>query len=638
MCGIAGFVGTRAFPLLERMTQAIEHRGPDSNGFHVTDDINIGFRRLSIIDLSGGDQPLYSEDRQVVVACNGEIYNHNDLRNSLIAKGHHFKTRSDAEVIVHGYEEYGIDILQRLQGMFFIAIWDEQRKKLFLVRDRMGKKPVHYTTVGGKLYFASEIKCFYEIPDFQPEVSGTSIDDFLTMRYSPGEEIMLKGVNIVPPGHVLEHNNGRTSLHQYWKLEIGHGSSERSEENYIEEFRNLLSDAVNKRLMAEVPLGLYLSGGLDSSSLCALMKANGAEELTAFSHGFNPQDDETRYARQVADTLGAEYNYVPIRTDDLYHLSRVVYHMEMPIANSDIIGFFRLAQEAKSSGLKVILSGEGADELFGSYVHQKTLMKGAKLKAFLPRFLRQVIGKTLAAAPPFMLNPFFAYPGYKLDKASIRKLYDYITAQSLSEEYFSLNSLFTPSEKALLYTPEATRLFGESTSPRQRISEILDAEDSAHIHKRLIQAEYKYWLPTYHLVKEDKISMGHSIELRFPFLDHRLVEFCAQAPPSLLSRGSTTKYMQRQAMQGLLPETIVNRPKGPILVPIDKCFQKVFEEMLKDTFTRKQVNERGLFNYERIQQLIAGRRDNPFLYDRQLFALLSLETWYQVFVDHRAQY
>ena len=439
-------------------------------------------------------------------------------------------------------------------------------------------------------------------------------------------------VETLPPAHYLLSGNGKTEVGCYWNTDYGSELSNVSPGDCLEQFSGILQSAVRKRLMSEVPLGLYLSGGLDSSVIAALIADSGVQGLTAFSHGFDNRADETRYARMAADHVGANLNIVPIVPEDIDHLPTVVREMEMPIGNSDIIGFHRLAQAARAKGITVILSGEGADEIFGSYVHQKTLLRGAGIKALMPAMLRRLAALGVEAAPIGLINALFSYPGNKLDRASLSRLSSYIKTDSAADEYFSLIALFSDDEKRHLLTPDFAGLVGTETPARTDIRRILDSRTASR-HKSLIETESRYWLPTYHLLKEDKISMAHSLELRFPFLDKSLVEFCAKLPDNLLRRGSTTKVLLRQAVTDLLPAAIVNRPKGPILVPIEACFGNRFLEIARDILSPDRLVRRGLFQPAYVDHLFKERLNNPFLYDRQLFALLVMEIWYQTFID-----
>jgi len=633
MCGICGFAGFRDDKLLKEMTDVIAHRGLDDEGHFTSPQASLGFRRLSIIDLESGNQPLSSEDKKVWSICNGEIYNFKEVKNELLSRGHVFKTETDTEILPHAYEEWGIDFVNRLNGMFAFALWDAKEEKLYLVRDRLGIRPLHYTLDKGRLIFSSEVKAILKYPQLNKELNISAMDDFLTLRYIPGDVTFFKQVRVLEPAHMLIYRRGEVNIKRYWDLPMGEAPV-KSEKSLEEQFYSLLDESTKRCLLSDVPLGVYLSGGLDSSVIAAFVKKNYPGELTVFSHGFNGQEDELRYARSVAQFLGARHHEVMIGEKDLGLLPEIIYHMDMPIANSDIIGFYLLANLAHKH-VKVFLTGEGSDELFGSYIHQETLYYGYKLKKMLPAFLlRKVIPGMIKKSPLALVNKLFRYPGYSLDEESRLKLLDYFYSQGLYQDYFSLNSLFNPRQKSLLYAQDFKQGLEPESQAKKNLEKILFDDKISDIFNRLIYLEFKYWLPTYHLMKEDKIAMSFCLESRYPYLDHEIVEFMSRLPVSLKKRGLKRKYLLRKVSSGMIPEGIRKRPKGPILVPINKCFDASFESMLREYFTKEKVGKRGYFNYEYIKSLIDNRKKNPFLIDRQLFALLSLEIWHSIFADN----
>lgn len=632
MCGICGFAGFSDEGLLHRMTDALSHRGLDDKGHFVSADACLGFRRLSIIDLALGNQPLANENKSVWSVCNGEIYNFREIKDKLLKKGHIFHTQTDTEILPHAYEEWGIDLVRRLNGMFAFALWDAQAKKLFLVRDRLGIRPLHYAVSGGKIIFASEAKAILRSPDFKKELDYGAMDDFLTLRYIPGDVTFFKNIKILEPAHILIFQAGNYRLDRYWDvpMEEGQGLKEKSLEK---KFYELLDLSVKRCLISDVPLGVYLSGGLDSSVIASLVKKNYDQELVVFSHGFDEREDELRYARAVAKFLQAKHYEVFIQDKHLELLPEIIYHMDMPIANSDIIGFYLLASLAHQH-VKVFLTGEGSDELFGSYVHQEALYYGYQIKKFIPALLRRkILPWLIKSAPLGAVNSLFRYPGYGLDEESRRKISDYFAAESLSDDYFCLNSLFSQREKAGLYSRKFMAGLKDTSLAKENLNRILDTNTIKNIFNRLIYLEFKYWLPTYHLMKEDKIAMSYCLESRYPYLDHEIVEFMGRLPIKLKNKGLKRKYLLRRISTGMIPEQIRNRQKGPILVPINKCFQHSFGEQLERYFSESSVEKRGYFNYGYIRKLICGRKTNPFLYDRQLFALLTLEIWHNIFID-----
>jgi asparagine synthase (glutamine-hydrolysing) len=437
---------------------------------------------------------------------------------------------------------------------------------------------------------------------------------------------------VLEPAHILTYENGEIEIKRYWDIALQEDVNSRPD-GYEEEFSGLLNKSVKRCLLSDVPLGVYLSGGLDSSVIAGFVKKNYDKDLVVFSHGFNGQEDELRFARQVAKFLHANNYEVFIKEKDLELLPEIINHLDMPIANSDIIGFYLLAELAHKY-VKVILTGEGADELFGSYVHQEVLYYGYKIKKAIPKFiLHRIIPALIEKSPLALINKFFRYPGYSLDNESRLKLLDYFYSKDLSSDYFCLNSLFNLRQKSQLYTDSFKFLTQDESSAKKTLSRVLLDENIEHIFNRLIYLEFKYWLPTYHLMKEDKIAMSFCLESRYPYLDHEIVEFMARLPVSQKKKGLKRKYLLRKISRNLIPEKIRQRPKGPILVPINKCFPKTFDKMLKEYLSKERVEKRGYFNYGYINWLMNNRKNNPFLFDRQLFALLSLEIWHSLFVD-----
>lgn len=637
MCGICGFIGFRDDLLLKQMTKNLSHRGLDDEGYYTSGDVSLGFRRLSIIDLKSGNQPLSNEDKSIWSICNGEIYNFKEIRSQLINIGHIFNTDTDTEVLPHAYEEWGIDFINRINGMFAFALWDAKNRKLFLVRDRLGIRPLHYTIDGRGLIFASEAKAILKYNNFDKELNYNAIDDFLTFRYIPGDVTFFKNIKVLEPAHILIFQDGTIDIKRYWDIPMNE-DIKIAKSTYEEKFHYLLDSSVKRCLLSDVPIGVYLSGGLDSSVIAGFVKNNYDKDLVVFSHGFNGRQDELRFARKVAQFLNAKHYEVFIKQEHLKLLPQIIYHMDMPIANSDIIGFYLLAELAHNY-VKVILTGEGSDELFGSYVHQEMLYFGYNLKRLIPQFAwSKILPFLVKSLPLSLINKFFRYPGYSLDNESRMKILDYFYSKELSSDYFCINSLFNPGQKEALYTRLFKSKLKNISLAKEKLEEIFLTDTIKNIYNRLIYAEFKYWLPTYHLMKEDKIAMSFCLESRYPYLDHSLVEFMGRLPVTLKRKGLKRKYLLRKTAKGLLPQEIVNRQKGPILVPIDKCFDKTFEDELNRLFSKEETERRGYFNYDYINHLIKNRKRNPFLYDRQLFTLLVLELWHRIFIDKEYSY
>ncbi len=637
MCGIVGFTNFRDPELLNRMIQSMVHRGPDDEGRFESGEVSLGFRRLSIVDLATGNQPLFNEDGSVVVVFNGEIYNFREIKDDLAKKGHRFVSATDGEIIAHAYEEFGIECVQKFRGMFAFALWDQNQKKLFLVRDRLGIKPLHYAWVENKLLFSSEVKSLLQYPNINLELNPQAVDLFLSFRYVPDREFLFKHIHVLDPGHFLVLQNGQFSIHRYWEMKMAAiPQAAISSADSIGIFRNKLEESVQCRLMSDVPLGVYLSGGLDSRVIAALVKRFHSNLIT-FSHGLNDEKDEMKYARKVAQHLGAEHREVKIEDQHLYDLPELLYHMDSPIANSDIIGFHLLAKLAKNH-VKVVLAGEGADELFGSYVHQSVLFYASKIKQKVPKVLWQRVLPTIFdKAPLSLMNAFFEYPGYSLDQKAKERVLNFLRSPSLAQDYFTLNSLLGRSDKDGLYTDKMKQSLRTDSQIKRGMEQILSDDSISDTLNRLIKLEFQYWLPAYHLIKEDKIAMSQGLEQRYPFLDHHLVEFMASLPGSYKMRRRVRKYILRKATEDLLPTEIIQRPKGPILVPIRQCFPKSFDAMVNTWLTKDRLQKRGLFNFEYLEKLKQEREKNPFLVDRQIFALLVLEIWCDIFLDRRGQ-
>jgi len=635
MCGICGFINFKDEELLRQMTDALSHRGLDDEGFYISDEISLGFRRLSIIDLKSGNQPLSNEDRNIWSVCNGEIYNFMEIKKELINKGHIFNTNTDTEIIPHSYEEWGIDFVTKLNGMFAFALWDGIGKKLFLVRDRLGIRPLHYTIDGNRLIFSSEAKAILKYNNFKKDLDYNAIDDFLSFRYIPGDVTFFRHIKVLEPAHILIYQGGKTDIKRYWDIPMVEEKSLKNS-TYQKKFYELLDVSTKRCLLSDVPLGVYLSGGLDSSVIAAFVKKNYLKDLVVFSHGFDGEEDELRFARKVAQFLGARHYEVLIKDRHIELLPEIIYHMDMPIANSDIIGFYLLAELARKH-VKVILTGEGSDELFGSYVHQEALYYGYKIKKLIPQvILRNIIPFLIRKSPLVLINKFFRYPGYSLDNESRLKLLDYFYSGTLSSDYFCLNSLFNQRQKDLLYTDSLKSKIKDVSLAKKNLEKVFLDDRISNIFNRLIYLEFKYWLPTYHLMKEDKIAMSFCLESRYPYLDHNIVEFMGRLPISLKKKGLKRKYLLRQISKDIIPEEIRNRPKGPILVPINKCFERSFENMIGEYLSEAKIKKRGYFNYGYIRNLIKNRKQNHFLYDRQLFALLTLEIWHNIFIDNQS--
>ncbi|MFN0111083.1 MAG: asparagine synthase (glutamine-hydrolyzing) [Blastocatellia bacterium] len=625
MCGIAGYFRsgtTGATPhLIEQMCDVITHRGPDDAGYHVEDGLAIGMRRLSIIDVASGHQPISNEDGTVWIVFNGEIYNFAELRADLIARGHSFKTHSDTETIVHLYEEEGERCVERLRGMFGFAVWDRRTNKLFLARDRVGKKPLHYTHVGDTFVFGSELKSLLQFPGIRRETNPQAISDYLSFGYVPDPLTAFQGIHKLPPGHTLTLQDGRITTRKYWDFSYGEEpTSEQPEQFYVERLRELIEESVRIRLISEVPLGAFLSGGVDSSTVVAMMARVMDQPVKTFSIGFSEAShDELKYARLTAERYQTDHHEFVVTPDVCQLVEEIVWHHDEPFADASSIPTYAVSKLAREH-VTVVLSGDGGDELFAGYerylVHQ-----GREGFERIPRWLRKGV-----MLPLSQMLPRAAYGKQFLRNVSLEGGARF--ADSLS--YFGSDA-----KRELLNASIRRELNGHDSADQFR--RIYDEPVGADKLNRLLYLDSKTYLPGDILTKVDRMSMAHSIEARVPLLDHKLIEFVQTIPASLKLRGSTTKHILKQAMSGLIPEAIINRPKMGFGVPLRKWLNHELREMLHDTLTDRTARERGLLDQQAVQALLdehgRGRRDNSL----HLWGLLTLELWHRAFIDRKPE-
>ena len=571
MCGICGFYGRKDRPLLEAMAGVLAHRGPDDSGFYEDELMSLGHRRLSIIDLSPqGKQPMANEDNTVWLAFNGEIYNFRDLRAELEKKGHSFRSHTDSEVILHSYEEYGLECVDNLRGMFAFALWDTKKRRLVICRDRIGKKPLYYWQNGERLLFASEIKsllCCREIPR---EVNRDGFYSFLAFQYVPGVETAVKNIFRVPPGNILIAENGTVKLREYWSIrKIVNSGEDNSPDQAVERMGHLLEESVRLRLVSDVPLGVLLSGGLDSSSITALISRGGVKSIRTFSAGFGEESDELKYARIVSREFNTEHREFIVRPDNLaLTLKKIVWHMDEPIADGGAFATYMIAEVVKQY-VKVILVGGGADELFAGYSWHRLAGPGF---AFVPQALK-------------------------------------------SRAYFYLNTFYRGKKNH----PDIYHGFEERFNLKGVRRDFLS---------RMMFFELENLLPNCLLMKVDKMTMAHSLEARAPFLDHKLIEFAAALPAGFKIRGCTNKYILRKFMEKKLPPEIVNRKKRGFLVPITKWLNGELKEYAEDILLRKDSFSACAIGLERIRPLFAPQRGLRELENKiRLWRLLVFELW-----------
>jgi asparagine synthase (glutamine-hydrolysing) len=627
MCGIAGFVGSGGPPagaeaeeVLARMCGVIAHRGPDDQGTVVLDGVAaLGMRRLSIIDLAGGHQPLYGCDPAVQLVYNGEVYNFQELHRELEARGHVFKTRSDTEAIVHAYEEWGAGCVERLRGMFAFAVWDGRRRELFVARDRVGKKPLYYAvTAGGDFVFGSELKSLLEHPGVRPEADDEAVDAYLTFGYVPDPLCVFRGVRKLPPGHRLTFARGRVSVEPYWDFPVESDPEPRRAEDYLEELRALLDEAVRIRLVADVPLGAFLSGGVDSSAVVGLMARNSPRPVKTFSIGFREDSyDELRYARVAARHFGTEHQEFVVTPDICGVVDELAWHFDEPFADSSAIPTYVVSKMAREH-VKVVLSGDGGDELFAGYTRYVVERERGGF-ARLPRVLRAGVMRPL---------------GRSLPHGAWGRNFIHNVALNPLDRYLEEVSVFTSLNRPSLYAGEFRRRLGGGRGNASALF-LGHAERAAGAGPlaSLLYLDSKTYLPGDILTKVDRMSMAASLEARVPLLDHKLIEFVARIPASLKMRGSETKHVFKRAVRGLVPDEILDRPKQGFGVPIQRWINDELRERVRGTLSEPRTLGRGYFEPAYVRRLIdehaRGRRDHS----TSLWALFMFELWHRTFLD-----
>ena len=630
MCGICGYAGFHAPGLLEKMTASIRHRGPDDDGHCVEGDTGLGMRRLSIIDVAGGHQPITNEDESLVIVFNGEIYNYRPLREMLLARGHTFRTESDTEVILHLYEDEGPACLQRLNGMWGIAIWDRRKRRLFLARDRLGVKPLYYRRHDNGVLFASEMKALLCHEAWQPKVLPQALHQYLSLRYVPGPGSLLEGVEKLPAAHYAIWENGSLSVQRYWTPAPWSGPFEKSDREYLDAFAEHFERSVRMRLISEVPLGAYLSSGVDSSAIVAAMSRLGAAPVRTFTVGFGFARDEMAAAAETARQLGCHHTEIDCRPEHVDLLPEIIWHLDEPIGDPIVIPMFQLAREAKKN-VTVILAGEGADELLGGYLFHRALLRSQQVSRVIPP---SVIRGLVSAVPPAILNLAFDYPA-ALGKRGKQKLVDFagmLDDAALARAWRHLISLFDRRDTDELYTESLLEAVGHSdawpASPK--------TPATIPLLNRIIDLQFNDWLPDDILTKQDKVSMASGVEVRVPFLDYELVEFALRLPPHLKINRRAVKVALRHYASGVLPPSSAQRSKQAFYVPLDRFMREPrYRDMVDDALSERVVRERGWFRPGAIARLRERTLTGDFVHAKQVFSLLSLELWHRIFVDRR---
>jgi asparagine synthase (glutamine-hydrolysing) len=630
MCGIAGIVATDQLTAedvarLPRMRDVIAHRGPDDAGEYVDGQAALGHRRLSIVDLAAGHQPLSNEDGSIWIVFNGEIYNHAQVRPGLESAGHRYRTRSDTETIIHAYEQWGDSCVEHLRGMFAFAIWDAPRRRLLLARDRLGVKPLYWAVSGGRLLFGSEIKSILESGLVRAEADESRLPELLSTRYLSGAETLFKGIHRLLPGHTLVFENGTVATREYWDVPTGRGNdalANLSEQDAVRQFRERLEEAVRIRLMADVPLGMFLSGGLDSSAIAALMAGMIDRPLQTFSVAFKERAfSELDYARQVSQAIKADAHEIVIDEHDFFGaLPRLIWHEDEPIAHPSSVPLYFVSELARQH-VKVVLTGEGSDELLAGYAkYPKALVNWHAGGAYnvVPHPLRAWIADTVVPRLPQPMRRYASRSFVSMERTPEAMFFDNFAAINLARQRELLSPRFANASLENVYGP--SRQYYDAPNGH---STMLD---------RLLYADLKTYLVEL-LMKQDQMSMAASIESRVPFLDHQLVEFAAALPPRLKLRGFTTKWILRQAVRSILPAEILSRPKMGFPVPFGMWMRGGWNDVARDILLDSRTRQRGIVDAPQVERLLAAHRAGAAEGSDAIWSLLNLELWYRTFID-----
>ena len=632
MCGINGIAlssrsqGIVSRDVLEKMRDIIRHRGPDDEGIFIDANVGLGHRRLSIVDVAAGHQPMTNEDRSLHITYNGEIYNHADFRETLEANGHVYQTHCDTETILHLYEEHGAACVEHLRGMFAFAIWDQNKRELFIARDRLGVKPLYYIhTDDGSLYFGSEIKTLLEASAVTPELNYAVLPDYLANHAPSGEETLFRGVKRLLPGHTLTWRDGEIKIRRYWDVDFAKDSEIRDDDTYIQQWSELFRESVRLRLMADVPLGMFLSGGIDSSAIAAVMSKMVSEPIKTFSVAFAEREaNELEYARLVANAYKTNHHEIVVSPEQFFAaLPRLVWHEDEPLAHPSSVALYFVSKLA-SEHVKVVLTGEGSDELLAGYGRYRRTMwnlaLGQRYNKFAPSVARDTIRKQIERLP-----------GGRLRQKLMRTFL--VLSPELESIYFDNFAVFPAPMQQHMFTAE-TRERIPAIDPYVELRRLLERTKNLSLLDGLLYADIKTYLHEL-LMKQDQMSMATSIESRVPFLDHKLVEFTARMPDAMKLRGGTTKYVLRQSMKGVLPEQILSRSKMGFPVPIGSWFRGPFKSIVDEYVLSERATSRGIFDAGFVRQIVARHQSGEDHAER-LWALVNFEMWLRRFFDTEA--
>jgi asparagine synthase (glutamine-hydrolysing) len=610
------------------MRDCLTHRGPDDAGLFVDGNVGLGHRRLSIVDVAAGHQPMTNEDGTLYITYNGEIYNHADFREELEGRGHVYRTHCDTETILHLYEEKGARAVELLRGMFAFAIWDKRQRELFIARDRLGVKPLYYVhTDDGSLYFASEIKSLLAARAVRPELNFGALPDYLANHATSGEETLFRGVMRLLPGHTLRWKDGEVRIEEYWDIHFSGESDEgprRRDEDYIEEWMELFRESVRLRLMADVPLGMFLSGGIDSSAIAGVMSGMVDEPIKTFSVAFAEREaNELEYARLVARKFKTDHHEIIVSPEDFFaSLPTLLWHEDEPLAHPSSIALNFVSRLA-ASHVKVVLTGEGSDELMAGYGRYRKTVYNLALGARYHKLTGEALRRTVERGVRRL--PIKSKVRQKLTRTFL------CVTPDIESIYFDNFAVFSRSMQQELLTPEAKERAG-ALDPYRAVGGYLEKTDAATLLNQLLYVDMKTYLHEL-LMKQDQMSMAASIESRVPFLDHKLVEYTARLPERMKLRGLTTKYILRRGMKNLLPPEILSRSKMGFPVPVGAWFRGRFRWVIDEYVLSERAMGRGLFEEKFVRNLVERHQSGGENHSERLWSLVNFEMWQRRFMD-----
>lgn len=626
MCGICGklnFVRSKPVDpnLIRNMMDRIVHRGPDGSGEYISGPVGLGHRRLSIIDLSSGDQPICNEDTNIWIVYNGEIYNFLELRTELEKLGHKFRSNTDTEVIIHLYEEIGENCVSKLRGMFAFALWDESKQVLFIARDRVGIKPLYYSNTGDSIVFGSEIKTIISDPDVNRDINFRAIDRFLTYYYLPGNDTLLSNVKKLEPGHYLKIQDGNLAINKYWDLNFNHLSYQGTFKEASSDLKHLLRKTVKDHMVSDVPVGILLSGGVDSTGILRYAVEQTNKQIRTFTIGFDGHHfaDERPFASLAAKNFGTEHHEITITAKDFQDfLPKYIWHMEEPICEPPAVALYFISELAKKNSIKVLLSGEGGDEAFGGYQNYRNLGILENLK------------KLFGSQNGFLKTGFDFLGHLGWDRS---EYYSSLISQIPSEYYLSrTSSPVSPFNKLKSVLYKKAFLYNLngfcSYMPTKYLFESMHGKPFLN---QILYVDTKTWLPDDLLIKADKITMATSVELRVPFLDHQVLEFAASLPTSYKVKGLTLKRILKDVLSESVPKEILNRKKTGFPVPYNNWLQNEMKDFVLDTLCEGNISINTYFEKSEINKLIKmNHKTGKFA--KEIFSLLTLELWHTSFL------